>query len=114
MKLWDVLAPHFAADLPASLSSAARVRGPWSAGLWAGGELAAVAAIALLRIPGLSPSSGRIVALVPLLVVWNTICWFLAEVSGALNGRSGVAVGVATIVANISAPCIRSQGQHVW
>lgn len=80
MKLWDILAPHFT-SIP---STATRLRGPWSAGLWCAGELLAVAAISLLRIPGLSVSLHKLGIVFLLLVVWNLVCWVLAEV-GDLN-----------------------------
>lgn len=79
MKLWDILAPHFT-DLP---SSATRVRGPWSAALWCGIELFGIAAISLLRIPGLSVSMRKMGLIVPLVFGWNLACWFLADVSSA-------------------------------
>jgi nucleoporin POM152 len=80
MKLWDVLAPHFA-DLPPALSSSLRVRGPISAAAWGVAELLGLSALSLLRIPGMSPSKKNIVFIVLVLVVWNVVCWFLADVS---------------------------------
>lgn len=81
MKLWDVLAPHITGDLPTALSSATRLRGPWSAAVWFAVELLAVAAVSLLRIPGLSPAPSKFALIAPLLVLWNVACWFLADVS---------------------------------
>jgi nucleoporin POM152 len=80
MKLWDVIAPHFA-DLPPALSSDLRVRGPVSATLWGLTELGGLAALSLLRIPGMSPSRKNFVSIVIILALWNVTCWFLADVS---------------------------------
>ncbi|TXT07511.1 hypothetical protein VHUM_03231 [Vanrija humicola] len=79
MKVWDVVAPHITGDLPTALSSATRLRGPWSAAVWFGVEMLAIAAVSLLRIPGLSPSPGKFALIAPLLVLLNVACWFLAD-----------------------------------
>lgn len=86
MKLWDVLAPHIA-DLPPALSSSFRVRGPISAAMWGVAELCGLAALSLLRIPGMSPSKKNLVVIVLVLVAWNLTCWFLADVSSKYHCR---------------------------
>lgn len=81
MKVWDAVAPNIT-DLPPALSSTLRVGGPISAALWCAAEIAGLAALSLLRVPGLSPSKKKLPVVVPLLLAWNVFCWFLADVSG--------------------------------
>ncbi|CAK9785517.1 hypothetical protein CC85DRAFT_329236 [Cutaneotrichosporon oleaginosum] len=78
MKVWDAIAPHFT-ELPTAFSTATRVRGPWSAGIWTAVEVGAVLAIALLRIPNLSPEPRSLALMVPLFALWNIACWFLSD-----------------------------------
>jgi len=84
MKLWDVVAPHFA-DLPPALSSSVRIRGPISAAMWGVAELFGLAALSLLRIPGMSPSKKNLAFIVVVLIAWNVACWFLADVSSSIQ-----------------------------
>lgn len=82
MKLWDAAAPHFTSDLPTTLSSAARIRGPVSAALWGVAEFVLLGLVSLLRVPGFSPMPSKpfgILLLVVLLAVWNIFCWFVAD-----------------------------------
>ncbi|BEJ16915.1 hypothetical protein CspHIS471_0603160 [Cutaneotrichosporon sp. HIS471] len=78
MKVWDSVAPHFT-ELPTTLSTVTRVRGPWSAAIWTAIEVAAVLTISLLRIPNLSPERRSLIIMVPLFTLWNVVCWFLAD-----------------------------------
>lgn len=98
MKLWDILAPHFT-ELP---STATRLRGPWSAAGWSVAELVAIAAVSLLRIPGLSVAPKKFGLLVPVVILWNVVCWFLADVSGLVGlqrARRELDYGVITMAA---------------
>lgn len=82
MKLWDAAAPHFISDLPSTMSSAARIRGPISAALWGLAEFVLLGLVSLLRIPGFSPMPSKpygILLLVLLLGLWNLLCWFVAD-----------------------------------
>lgn len=101
MKVWDSVAPHFT-ELPTAFSAATRVRGPWSAGIWTLVEVAALLAIALLRIPNLSPEPRSLALMVPLFMLWNVVCWFLSDVSSHGDRQLTPACRLC------------AQGLHVW
>lgn len=81
IKVWDILAPYFVSDLEPTWSSAIQVRGPWTATGWAFLEIAVVSVVSLLRVPMLSPSLKQVGQLAGVIVVWNVVCCFFADVS---------------------------------
>ncbi|ORX35215.1 hypothetical protein BD324DRAFT_631845 [Kockovaella imperatae] len=79
IKIWDIIAPYLTSNIEPTWSSAFRVRGWWTAGGWTVSEVLIFAAVSLLRIPMLSPSPKQLVQLSGLILLWNTVCWFVAE-----------------------------------
>lgn len=95
IKVWDILAPYFIFSPEPTWSSALRVQGPVTALGWTAFEVGVFAAVALLRIPMLSPSGKQLVLLSAGLILWNLTCWFVAEVS-LIHAHHPILAGSAT------------------
>ena len=89
IKVWDIVAPYFIPNIEPTWSSSLRVRSWWTAIGWTTFEVLTFAGVSSLRIPLLSPSLKQLMQLWGLLVIWNAVCWFVAEVSAAPCELSG-------------------------
>ena len=79
MKVWDIVAPYFLPNIDPTWSYHLRLRGAWTAALWAIVEIIALCSISLLRIPQLAPSPRQLLQMAALICGYNLACWLVAD-----------------------------------